>query len=702
MSTLDGSFRVQHAAGTAVLVASLIAFQGCSAGPTGGTEDASRSDAGSGADSSNPGDDTRSAGDTSIRDCGADAHRGLPTPERGTLYARPTTPERVSNDGDLSEYGARWVEYTDRTGGSDNRVAVSALSTDAALHVGLRIVDGSIESPESADSWNRDSIEFAWAPDPVDSDTRSDRAGKWLLTAAGDLRYDRTRDAKWQGASTPAGTRHSVRETAEGYHVELTLPWSAGGIDPQDGDSLAICIRNNDRDDGAVERIGCRSEADSFADPSTWSTLRLVGEQTGCTSVDPPSDAGPDTGPDAGPDGGPDAETPDSNVCGDEATVPSNPDTVVDPSKGETLKAAVQNASDGDTILLKDGVDTSAGVRIHDIDNLTIVVDEGATYVLDGKGYDPADGTIGAVSLDGADGLTFDGTPGKFLLKRPHSHGFTVFRSEDYTIRGVTITRTWKEGVWVGDGSKNGLFERVRSFGANGFKVDQPGLTDGFVLYGNDPIPTNTTFRCTVAHHNSDDGFDSIQGRKTTIEYTLVWANGYNLNGKNSPAPGVGFKLSYDGESYESNQIVPDGNVVRNSLSFHNGGCGVMFGDKQMKVRNVTAWGNARKTSSEVQNNDCRLGGNRGDITNWDADSGTIERSLAGFIEQTSSITYSNNLTKPPSDWQMDRAVDQSFAPKNPETFGVPKAGSEIDQNNVGAAEPGADWVEEVLREAGQ
>jgi len=492
--------------------------------------------------------------------------------------------------------------------------------------------------------------------------------------------------------------------TDDGYRIELTLPWSAGSISPQFRDELTVCIRNNDVDGSTVERLGCRSEADSFSDPSTWDTLALVSRTSGC-AANPNLDAGPDAEVDTGMDADDtsDAQPDGSNVCGGATDVPANPEFVVDPSQGETLQGAVDSASDGDTILLKGGTDTAAGVQIHNIENLTIMVDRGATYVLDGRNYDPADDTIGAVSLDGADGLTLDATPGRFVIKRPHSYGITVGSSADYTIRGVTVRRTAFDGVWLGPGAANGLFERVRSFGANGFEIDRPGLTDGFVVYGNDPVPTDNTFRCTVAHHNTDDGYDAILGNDTTIEYSLTWANGYNLDGKNSPAPGAGFKLSYDQQYYQgADGDVPTGNTLRKSLSFHNGGCGVTFGDGGMTTRRVTAWSNGRKSTDEVENNACRPGGHPGDIANWDADSGTIDSSLAEYIERTDTVTYRNNRTKPPSSWTVDTEVAADYAPKRPDSFGVPEPGSDIADQGVGAADPDAEWVEEVLTEAGQ
>lgn len=219
--------------------------------------------------------DVRTDGDRCRRDAAIDGSEHV--------YARRADSAEVAVDGRLDEYGPLRSEYRpDSDQRTDNQMSVRARWTRQHLYLGIRVRDTSIETPDSEKYWNRDSVEVAWEPDLATPESRSDRVWKWGVTADGALNAARVRDGVWNEVEVPAGTDFAFASTLEdGYRLELALPWDISNISPDQRDTVLICIRNNDRDDGTTERLGC-STTEPFQNPETWNALYLLDSRRSC------------------------------------------------------------------------------------------------------------------------------------------------------------------------------------------------------------------------------------------------------------------------------------------------------------------------------------------------------------------------------------------------------------------------------------
>ena len=385
----------------------------------------------------------------------------------------------------------------------------------------------------------------------------------------------------------------------------------------------------------------------------------------------------------------------------------SDADITVDPSNGDTLEDAVKNASNGDKILLQEGTDSDS-IPFAIEKDIEIILEEGSTFTLDGSDHDPSNPSAwdaNAISIRNTSGLTIDGTPGRFILEGPNSKGIQVVRSDNFTLRGITFRQCALSGLHLNDNADNGLIEWCSAYNNDGRSIDRPGDADGFAIVSGerenpDAWPSNNTFRYCISYYNSDDGYDTFRGHNTTFEKCIAYHNGYFPDGSESPAPGAGFKLAYDRE----NKYVPEGgappkrNSVIQCLSWGHGGAGILLGDERNNnghlVERLTAWNNGIKGLQ---------GQGNADIGDWDADSAVIRKSLLTNIDFNGDgpSTMTGNIIKPKSEWMLDTETDPEFWPTNPSSFTLPESGSDIANQSVGATNPGATWVQEVLNQTG-
>lgn len=224
--------------------------------------------------------DLRSDGDG----CSSDTALDGPPPGPAHMYARYAEPADVEVDAQLDEYGPLQSEFhPDAAQETDNRMSVRARWTREYLYLGIRVRDASIETPDAKIYWQQDGVEVAWEPEVSTRNGLSDRAWKWGLTADGALDAARVQDGGWNGdADTPPKTEFAFGSTLDdGYRLELALPWSASNIAPEQRDTLLICIRNNDRDDDSVRRLGCSTNG-PFVEPETWGELHLIDSRRQC------------------------------------------------------------------------------------------------------------------------------------------------------------------------------------------------------------------------------------------------------------------------------------------------------------------------------------------------------------------------------------------------------------------------------------
>lgn len=246
-----------------------------------------------------------SAGDLRARDAGScpdGAMRHVPTAAPGRLVATQAQ-SPITIDGELGERSDPMLEYDDPTGESDNRTVVHARSTSESLYLGVAVTDDQVEADASTGPWENDSFEVAFDPDASGGDTLQGDERKWLVDVDGTVRSGRAEDGTWTQTSEQRAET-AVRETDDGYTVEMKLPWSEiGGFEGPDSEAAPnVVLVTNDRDDGTVHRFSWTGPQDELTAPSEWGELEVVGAP--CAPDDRgPSDAGPGDGGDSGDSG---------------------------------------------------------------------------------------------------------------------------------------------------------------------------------------------------------------------------------------------------------------------------------------------------------------------------------------------------------------------------------------------------------------
>jgi hypothetical protein len=242
---------------------------------------------------------------TSLPTTGAPVATNLPQPtaaqasatpnnlRRGPLVEAPYLRTAPNIDGDLSDwaqplypighivYGAnRW----------DNAADLSAnfmIGWDVSyLYIAVRVVDEDyVQNARGSEMYMGDSIEIM-----LDTDLEGDFTvtvmnadDHQLGISPGSPEVGNDMEAYlWQPVSR-AGSRSDVRigarRTANGYDIEVAVPWSLYGITAQEERTygFALSVSDNDRT-GFVEQQTMISNVSTrrYNDPTTWGNLRLL------------------------------------------------------------------------------------------------------------------------------------------------------------------------------------------------------------------------------------------------------------------------------------------------------------------------------------------------------------------------------------------------------------------------------------------
>ncbi|MGF1451820.1 MAG: putative Ig domain-containing protein [Opitutales bacterium] len=162
--------------------------------------------------------------------------------ENGTWFLGETSESALTLDGLLDE-GVWDLEATanfPKLGASNNDVSFGVLRTADALHIGVRVVDASVTT-DSADLVQDDCVQ-------IFLDALHDREATFnaddrhlVIDASG--RFEE-RNAR------PTGITVATSLTADGYSVEVRVPWSNLGIQPEDYFSVGFDLGVSDDDNG--------------------------------------------------------------------------------------------------------------------------------------------------------------------------------------------------------------------------------------------------------------------------------------------------------------------------------------------------------------------------------------------------------------------------------------------------------------------
>lgn len=171
-----------------------------------------------------------------------------------------------------------------------------------------QMLSGSIGAPDIAATWyglwnNSNLYVFI---DITDNDLSRDSGGNWWEDDGAEIFIDGANNKGtsydgddmqiglvWEatevivGGSTDGsksnGVQYSVVQTANGYAVEASIPWSTVGVTPAVGNSIGIDFAINDDDNGAgrENKISWNAPEDNgWQNPSLFGTVSLAEEQT--------------------------------------------------------------------------------------------------------------------------------------------------------------------------------------------------------------------------------------------------------------------------------------------------------------------------------------------------------------------------------------------------------------------------------------
>ncbi|QHW33438.1 hypothetical protein GZH47_23335 [Paenibacillus rhizovicinus] len=179
----------------------------------------------------------------------------------------------ITVDGNLNEpsWALNNAVSNPAAGHSDNAVTFGALSDDANLYVGVDVKDSNLQS--------NDGVEL-YLPDAT---------GAIHQVAAG---YD---NQTLPSGGDLTGIQYHQFKTADGYSVELEIPWSDLDLTPTRDWSIPVEIVNNDDDGaGSAARLRWNGSDSALTDAASFGNLVLHGisikEQTDTPTVEVPAD----------------------------------------------------------------------------------------------------------------------------------------------------------------------------------------------------------------------------------------------------------------------------------------------------------------------------------------------------------------------------------------------------------------------------
>jgi cellulose/xylan binding protein with CBM9 domain/Big-like domain-containing protein/parallel beta helix pectate lyase-like protein len=199
----------------------------------------------------------------------------------------------ISVDGALGEWnGAGQAAFSGLSGSAN----ASLLWDDTNLYVAFRVTDSQLSSlqttRDSASLWQDDAVE-------VYIDTRSDRAGTMqpddyqLIVNINNVQADLRGTGNDKDASWNAMWPSAVAPLANGYAVEIAIPWAQIGVTPVAGMTLGIDLavdNSNPTGTPAYETFDWAQIAPGpYAQPSRWKQVQLVGTSLPTTDRTPPT-----------------------------------------------------------------------------------------------------------------------------------------------------------------------------------------------------------------------------------------------------------------------------------------------------------------------------------------------------------------------------------------------------------------------------
>jgi len=145
-----------------------------------------------------------------------------------------------------------------------------------ALYLAANVVDDRLDvsiATRDGDLWTEDSLEVFIDPERDRGSRMTGGDRQFVVNARGTQLDTDGAGAAWDGE-----WRAAVSPTATGYTVELGIPWSTLGIDPEAGASYGFSFAVNDKDGSAQTQMLWGGADSGFRVPDNWGTLTLSAD----------------------------------------------------------------------------------------------------------------------------------------------------------------------------------------------------------------------------------------------------------------------------------------------------------------------------------------------------------------------------------------------------------------------------------------
>jgi hypothetical protein len=215
------------------------------------------------------------------------------------VYTVYKTANAVSLDGRLDEFEeADSVQFSPRTGDSDNKVIVRCLWDASYLYLAYEVKDTDIVatvppgSPVDSAAYSDDSVE--WFVDALTDGGGDENPGEVFMldddyhgiVSVNNVRYDEV------GTDTPSSPdagqfngqwEVAVSRTSAGYNVEIRIPWADLGLATPAGDSeIGLSFAYSDKDpSGSAAALWSQDNFKTFRNASLWPIVLLSADLVG-------------------------------------------------------------------------------------------------------------------------------------------------------------------------------------------------------------------------------------------------------------------------------------------------------------------------------------------------------------------------------------------------------------------------------------
>jgi hypothetical protein len=195
-------------------------------------------------------------------------------PPSAPAYTATKFPTPATVDGYLGEYASLpSISFS----GANNRTTVKAAWTADNLYLGYTISDATInvnQTGRDGELWDGDSVEVMLDRNATRPAAPNSSDYHVLVNTSNAVTDERGNSTGWDRSWT-AGASATVLRTADGYTVEIAIPWTALGGTPATGTTLGLDVANNDSDTAGSVTAYDWSHLTRFAQPQAWGTLTL-------------------------------------------------------------------------------------------------------------------------------------------------------------------------------------------------------------------------------------------------------------------------------------------------------------------------------------------------------------------------------------------------------------------------------------------